>query len=129
MPATGCAAEVLRVTDDERAALGFEPRIRFDGPVDAMDLRIADELLPTVREALSNVAKHAEASSVEIVVESGEQVTLRVLDNGRGMPVALTGGNGIRNLTERAAKLGGTCRVSSRPDGGTVLQWQVPGGD
>ena len=53
-------------------------------------------------------------------------MTLRVLDNGRGMPVALSGGNGIRNLTERAAKLGGTCRVSSRPDGGTVLEWQVP---
>ncbi len=52
--------------------------------------RIADELLPTLREALSNVAKHAEASSVEIVVESGDQVTLRVLDNGRGMPVTLS---------------------------------------
>ena len=121
-------AEVLRITDDERQALGFEPRIRFDGPVDAIDERIADELLPALREALSNVAKHAGASSVEIVVDHGEQVTLRVVDNGRGMPATLSGGNGIRNLTERATKLGGTCRASSQPDGGTVLEWRVPAG-
>ena len=42
------------------AALGFEPRIRFDGPVDAMDARIAQELLASLREALSNVTKHAQ---------------------------------------------------------------------
>jgi signal transduction histidine kinase len=83
-------------------------------------------LLPTLREALSNVAKHAGASSVEIVVENGDLVTLRVTDNGCGMPAAIPEGNGIRNLTDRATKLGGTCRISSRLDGGTVLEWWVP---
>ena len=108
----GVRAEVLRVTDDERAALGFEPRIRFDGPVDAMErVRIATNCSPRCARRSRTWRSTPEASSVEIVVESGEQVTLRVLDNGRGMPVALTGGNGIRNLTERAAKLGGTCRA------------------
>ena len=61
---SGVRAEVLRIIDDEREALGCEPRIRFDGPVDAMDERVAAELLPTLREALSNVAKHSGASSV-----------------------------------------------------------------
>jgi PAS domain S-box-containing protein len=122
----GVRAEVLRITDDQREALGFEPRIRFDGAVDTIDERIARQLLPTLREALSNVAKHAGASSVEIVVDHGEQVALRVVDNGCGMPVTLSRGNGIRNLTERATKLGGTCRVSSQPDGGTVFEWRVP---
>jgi signal transduction histidine kinase len=125
----GVRAKVLRITDDQREALGFEPRIRFDGPVDAIDARIAHELLPTLREALSNVAKHAEASSVEIVVDNGDMVTLRVVDNGCGMPAALSAGHGIRNITQRAAELGGTCRISSRPDGGTVLEWQVPAHD
>jgi two-component system sensor histidine kinase DevS len=122
----GVRAEVLRITDDEREALGFEPRIRFAGPVDAIDAPIASELLPSLREALSNVARHAEASSVEIVVEHGDSVTLRVTDNGRGMPAEISAGNGVRNITDRAAKLGGTCRLSSQPDGGTVLEWQVP---
>jgi signal transduction histidine kinase len=72
------------------------------------------------------VARHAVASAVEIVVESNDRVILRVLDNGQGMPVTLSSGNGITNLSARAARLGGTCRVSSRPDGGTVLEWQVP---
>jgi PAS domain S-box-containing protein len=124
--ATGLRAEVLRITDDERDALGFEPRIHFDGPIELIDDRIAQELLPALREALSNVARHAAASAVEIVVESNDQVILRVLDNGQGMPVTLSSGNGITNLSARAARLGGTCRVSSRPDGGTVLEWQVP---
>ena len=66
----GVRAEVLRIIDEEREALGCEPRIRFDGPVDAMDERVATELLPTLREALSNVAKHSGASSVEVVVDS-----------------------------------------------------------
>ncbi len=124
----GVRAEVLRIVDDEREALGCEPRIRFDGPVDAIDERVAVELLPTLREALSNVAKHAGASSVEVVVDCGEAVTLRVLDNGRGMPATLTEGNGLPNLSERAGKLGGRCRVWSRPDGGTALEWTVPNG-
>jgi signal transduction histidine kinase len=123
---TGLRAGVLRITDDERDALGFEPRIHFDGPIELIDDRIAQELLPALREALSNVARHAAASAVEIVVESNDQVILRVLDNGQGMPVTLSSGNGITNLSARAARLGGTCRVSSRPDGGTVLEWQVP---
>jgi signal transduction histidine kinase len=75
----------LEIADDEREALGFEPRVRFLGPVDAMDVRIATELIPTVLEALSNVAKHARAASVEMVVESGDEVTLRVVDEGRGI--------------------------------------------
>ena len=126
--ASGVRAEILRIVDDEREALGCEPRIRFDGTVDAMDEHVAAELLPTLREALSNVAKHAGASSVEVVVDCGNAVTLRVLDNGRGMPATLTEGHGLPNLSRRAEKLGGRCRVSSRPDGGTALEWSVPNG-
>jgi two-component system sensor histidine kinase DevS len=122
----GVRAEVLRIADDERAALGFEPRIRFEGPIDAMAEEIAQEVLPSLREALSNVAKHAGASAVEIVVDVGDMVTLRVLDNGRGMPVTFSHGHGLRNLSERATKLGGTCQVSTQPQGGTAVEWQVP---
>jgi PAS domain S-box-containing protein len=125
---SGVRTEILRIVDDERDALGFQPRIRFDGPVDAMDERVAADLLPTLREALSNVGKHADASSVEVVVDCGERVTLRVLDNGRGIPATLAEGHGLPNLRERARKLGGHCRVSSRPDGGTALEWMVPNG-
>jgi len=127
----GVRADVLRILDDHHDALGFEPRIRFDGPVDAMREEVAAELLPAVREAISNVARHADASSAEVSIENtGDFVTLRVLDDGRGLPSTVaTGGNGLRNLTERANRLGGRCLVTARPDGGSSLEWQVPAGD
>jgi signal transduction histidine kinase len=122
----GIRARIVRIADDEHAALGFEPRIRFDGPVDALNERIAMELIAAAREALTNVARHAQASKVEIAVECNDHVTLRVVDDGRGVTTSAARGNGIRNLTDRAATLGGTCHLSSRPDGGTEFVWRVP---
>ena len=123
----GLRASVLRIVDDEQPALGFAPHVRFDGPVDATGERVAAELLPAVREALSNVARHAEASSVEVEVErSGDFVTLRVSDDGRGLPDVIPGGHGLANLSERAEKLGGRCRATTRARGGTELEWRVP---
>lgn len=118
--------QILRVVAEERLVLGFEPRVRFEGPIDAISESVAAELLATLREALSNVARHADASAVEIVVEAGESVVLRVLDDGRGVPATITNGNGIRNVTERASMLGGRCRIAARPDGGAMLEWLVP---
>jgi PAS domain S-box-containing protein len=122
----GLRGEILRVVSEERLVLGFEPRVRFEGPVETITESIGAELLATLREALSNVARHADATRVEIVVECGESVALRVLDDGRGIPAAVTGGNGIHNVTERASMLGGRCRIAARADGGTVLEWLVP---
>jgi two-component system sensor histidine kinase DevS len=123
---TGLRREILRIVAEERHVLGFAPRVHFDGTIDAISDKIAGELLPTLREALSNVARHADASAVEVFVDGSDGVTLRVLDNGRGLPTETVGGNGIRNVTERATRLGGTCRIAARPDGGTVLEWHVP---
>ena len=123
---SGVRSQILRVASEERLALGYEPRVRFDGPIETMSEAIAGELLPTLREALSNVARHADASSVEVEVDVGDNVVLRVLDDGRGLPATATGGRGISNITERAALLGGQCRASARPDGGTALEWLVP---
>jgi two-component system, NarL family, sensor histidine kinase DevS len=124
---TGVRAEILHICDDHRDALGFEPRIRFEGPVDAMSDQVAAELLPVVREAISNVARHAGASVAELTVEhAGDFVTLRVIDNGRGVPADPPEGRGLQNLAERATRLGGRCFVSPRPEGGTLVEWQVP---
>jgi two-component system sensor histidine kinase DevS len=123
---SGLRSEVLRVIADERPALGFHPRVRFDGLIDAVSDAIANELLPTLREALSNVARHAHASSAEVVLEGGDNVVLRVLDNGIGIADNVVSGNGTRNFATRASILGGECRVTARPEGGTMLEWSVP---
>ena len=125
--AVGLRADVLRIADEERGALGFEPHVRFGGAVDTTSPSVASELLPVLREALSNVARHAQASAVEVDVEHSDgMVTLRVTDNGCGISASPPGGNGLRNLSARAEKLGGHCTVTNRADGGSELEWQVP---
>lgn len=109
--------------------LGFAPRLRIDGPVESASTpEIRVELLASMREALTNVARHASATETEVEIRADDMLTMRVLDNGRGLaPGSGAGeGNGLRNMAERARLLGGTCSVATRPDRGTELCWQVP---
>lgn len=124
----GVRDQVVALLHEVSRPLGFEPRVLFEGPVDgATDRRVADELLTTMREALSNVARHANATSVDVSVVVGDDIALRVVDDGRGLPPeGAPVGNGMRNMASRAADLGGALTVVERPGGGTVLEWRVP---
>jgi len=85
-------------------------------------------LLAVLREALSNVAKHAHASSARVgVAVGGGDVVLTVTDDGVG-PGLATGfsGHGRRNMIARAADLGGTADIAPGPSGGTLVTWRVP---
>jgi signal transduction histidine kinase len=123
---SGLRNDILRIASDAGHLLGLEPRVRFTGPVDTISVAIGAALLATLREALSNVARHAQASSVEVTVECDDNVVLRVLDNGRGLDDDAVAGQGIRNAAARAALLGGHSQLGPRPGGGTVLEWLVP---
>jgi signal transduction histidine kinase len=121
-------ARILDLASESAEGLGFEPRIRFEGPVDAaVSPAVAEELLKTLREALSNVARHARASSVQVQVASNaDGVTLRVTDDGVGVPGRPSRGHGLENMRARAAALRGTFAITNRRDGGTALTWRVP---
>jgi signal transduction histidine kinase len=124
----GVRDQVVALLREVSRPLGFEPRVLFEGPVDgAVDRKVAAELLASMREALSNVARHAKASMVEVSVLVGADITMRVVDDGLGLPDGEpSAGNGLRNMTARATDLGGSLSVTSRPEGGTVLEWRVP---
>lgn len=125
----GVRGRVLEVTREAARALGYEPRVTFEGAVDALVTNeIADELLASLREALSNVARHARASRADVEVGAGSQVVLRVLDDGVGIAgdVSAAGGRGLANLRSRAERLGGTLSVAPGDAGGTLLEWCVP---
>jgi signal transduction histidine kinase len=80
-----------------------------------------------VQEALTNVTRHAGAGHVWVeVVRSGEQVRVRVSDDGIGPPTAPVRGAGLVGIGERVAGLGGTWQVGGRPGGGTVVDVWVP---
>jgi len=123
--------DVLTIAREAARALGFEPIVRFDGPVDSLATdEIREHVLATVREALSNVTKHAHASTVNIdLVVDAHQVLLRVRDNGIGIKNPAVG-NGLRNISERATALGGSCEVTrASAAGGVQIEWRISVGE
>lgn len=121
--------ELNTVTAQAKRVLGYSPRVRMDGPVEsATTPEIRTELMASLREALTNVARHAAASEAEIELVATDVLTLRVLDNGRGVATEFdtNSGNGLRNMAERARLLGGGCELAQRADRGTELRWWVP---
>jgi signal transduction histidine kinase len=120
-------ADVQGVAHEYVPVLGFTPLVRTSGPVDtAVPEPVGAQLLAVLREALSNVARHAgaEAAVVEVEVADGS-VTLRVTDNGRGLPVDRHE-SGLRNVRRRAAEHRGTVRLLPEEPHGTRMEWTVP---
>ncbi|NYI99807.1 signal transduction histidine kinase [Nocardioides thalensis] len=113
---------------DYSAVLGFVPLLRSSGPVDlAVQPVTADQLLLALREILSNVARHAQASSTTVELSAGAAwLSLKVTDDGRGFDADdVAAGRGLGNLRHRAESLGGELRVTSG-SGGTTVEWIVP---
>ncbi|HVM64190.1 MAG TPA: PAS domain S-box protein [Acidimicrobiales bacterium] len=125
---TSLRAVVVDVCSQEREALGFDPALRFDGLIDTVGDAIAGEVAAVVREALSNIARHAGASRAEVaLVATADGLTLRVVDDGVGLPVGRErAGNGLGNMAARAAALGGTCAIQAGAGDGTEVVWRVP---
>ena len=122
----GLRAQVLEVVDQMTPALGFAPSLRLVGPLDeAVPADAAEQVLSALREALANAARHAAASRVDVTVEVGPELILRVRDDGTGMGHT-TRRSGLANIAERAADLGGKLTVNAAEGGGTQLDWRVP---
>jgi signal transduction histidine kinase len=122
----GMRAQIITVTDEMTSALGFAPSLRLDGSLDSqVPDHIGNDMLIALREALSNAARHAKASRVDVTVGGGSELVLVVQDNGSGM--AQTGRrSGLANLQHRAEELGGQLRLDQPQGGGTRLEWRVP---
>ena len=123
-------AEVRELVREYAPLLRFGPAVRTTGPVDtAVPPAIREQLLPVLREALSNLARHAAAGhgEIELAVDDRE-VRLTVLDDGVGIGPDTTE-SGLRNARRRAATLGGTLELTSRTPRGTSFVWRVPLGD
>ena len=115
------------LVEDAAERLGFAPSERLDGPLDSgVPDEVAEHLLAVAQEALSNIVRHAQATSAAVNVGvGGRELILRVEDDGVGVPEGARR-SGLRNMDERARALGGSFDVRSRAGGGTVLEWRVP---
>jgi signal transduction histidine kinase len=122
--------DVLTVLADAARVLGFEPQLTLAGPIDtAVPGRLHADVLATLRESLSNVARHAQADEVQVLVAVepvAKTLTIQVEDNGVGIaPNASTRG-GLRNATARAKAAGGHSSIVRRSGPGTSFTWAVP---
>ena len=78
------------------------------------------------QEGLTNVVRHAAASTCLIRLAVGEELRLEVIDDGRGLPSARSAGVGLVSMRERAEELGGVCVVGLAPGGGTRVFARLP---
>jgi len=113
----------------EQSGIAVERRFADDLPQLSDDAELA--VYRVAQESLTNVARHAHASRVELALESGaESVVLRVADDGRGMPEVenLNGHGGLRGMRERALLVGGVLAIKRGRAGGVEVRLEVPAG-
>lgn len=124
---SGLRAEVVRSVEDAVPALGFTPSLRLEGLIDTdVPGDVADAIGAVLGEALTNVARHAEATAAEVTLTVTDgTATLSVQDDGVGMPQHGRR-SGLANLADRAEKLGGRLAVATPRGGGTCVTWSVP---
>jgi signal transduction histidine kinase len=127
---SGVREGVLGVVAGATEALPNRPRVLFDGPVESVvPAAVADDLVAATRELLSNVVRHAHATHVDVTVAlERDRVVVRVEDDGVGIADVERAGTGLglRNLTARAERLGGSFTVAARDGGGTRAEWWIP---
>ncbi len=123
---TDVQTEIERIVDRAAATLKFRPTLRIEGPVrSVIGVLVAPDVLAVLGEALSNASRHADATAVEVLVSAGDEVVVRVTDDGRGMGEEVLE-SGLDNMRQRAHKHGGTFVVHSESGTGTTVTWAVP---
>jgi len=126
----GIRDDITNLTRELQPVVGCEVDVMFEGPLDAtINEQVLEHLLATIREALTNIGKHAHATRASVsVLADGTSCRLTITDDGVGITgePSGSGGLGLPNLRRRAEKLHGTLAVDDVPGGGTQLTWTVP---
>jgi signal transduction histidine kinase len=127
---TGLRGRVLREVQSATTVLGYTPVLHFGGAVDSLvPEEVADDLLAALREALSNVGRHANASWTQVAVTVGDkEVVLSVTDDGKGLGET-DRRSGLANLADRAARHGGVFDIAATEPStgrGTRVTWRAP---
>ena len=124
--------DIVNLVEEMTPMLGFVPSLRLGAALGGEIMpEVTEQALAALREALSNAARHAAATQIDVTVDVGVDgmLTVQVTDNGTGIP-ADGRRSGLRNLAGRAEKLGGELQLGpadpGAPSPGTRLTWRVP---
>ena len=116
-----------RQVDDFSDRFAVRAELSHAGPEPDIGVRARAEVVRIVQEALTNVRKHADATVVRASVASGEELRIAVVDNGRGFrPEAVDGGFGLDSMRQRAALIGATLSINSKPQDGSRVELVLP---
>jgi signal transduction histidine kinase len=110
-------------------AEGTGPRITVDVPADLPGLPAAAEVAVyrIAQEALTNVVRHAQATACAVRLRiDDDSLGIEIDDDGIGLGTSFRAGVGSSSMRERAAEMGGECRVEAGPDGGTRVLARLP---
>ena len=127
----GLKAALQRLLDDFSSRTGVKTLFVHQPLDNQLDKTASTALYRVVQECLSNIARHAKASRVEVeVTVEGEEVVVVVRDDGRGFdqPAVdrVEGGLGLLNMRERLLAVQGSCEIESSPGRGTTVSMYVP---
>jgi signal transduction histidine kinase len=114
--------------EDIQKRSSFRVEVEVDAELAALVSPRSHQIVQVTREALTNVARHAQAKqSVVRLARTGQTAVLTIEDDGVGFEVRRdSAGNGLRNMRERATAMGGSLRVSSKAGKGTNLRFTFP---
>lgn len=118
-----------RVAHEFEASSGVKVVLAIDAQTATELAPIAAQLVQITREALSNVARHAQATTCRLsLMKQNERAVLEIDDNGRGFATAAIGGDGLglHNIRARVASLGGEVSINSEPAHGTTVRVELP---
>ncbi|MBV8787891.1 MAG: GAF domain-containing sensor histidine kinase [Mycobacterium sp.] len=100
--------------------------VRMHGPMTAVAGELADHAEAVTAEAVSNALRHSGATRLTVEISVGDMLILDVVDNGCGIPADNSRHSGLANMNRRAQRLGGSCEITSPPEGGTRVHWIAP---
>ncbi len=113
------------IVSETSSLLGFAPQLSMDATARRVTGPLAADLALSLREAMSNIVRHAKADAVDLSVRVADgRVVVTVSDDGVGIQSERR--SGLENLGERARAHGGTFRVESEVGEGTTLTWDMP---
>lgn len=115
---------ISRVIDHATQSLGFPPTLVVHGDLETIPGAVAEQLVPVLTEALSNVAHHAKAARADVMITAeADTVELTVTDDGIGFDPDAPRGHGLDNMRSRALRVNGSATVTNNSAGGTTLTW------
>jgi signal transduction histidine kinase len=127
IPDNRLRSRVKAVVEELEPVLGVHLQLAWSGPLDTLvDSSLITDVEAVVREAMTNVARHAQASTLRVTINADtDRLTVDVSDDGVGIGDSARR-SGLANLKNRAHSRGGTLTLENQEQGGLRLQWSIP---